>query len=318
MDIDLLNQNKRTNTFQTMALIVGMWLVLGLIGFVVFGWWGAIGAIPASFLITALGPRVPPLVVLRLFKAQMIPPEKAPQLYEIHQVLCQRAGLDFVPPIYYIPSRAMNAFAAGVDDRSVVAISDGLLRALNPREIAGVLAHEISHIRHQDMKIMALADSFSRFASITTRIGLFLFLIAMLSGNWQGLWKLALLFLAPAATSLLQLALSRSREFNADMGAAELTQDPAGLSSALSKLERMRPKGWIRKILFPGNKAPEAAALRTHPPTAERVRRLEELVPKYDDMPNVIDVTNRKAARPLNYRKVRRRPGWHLSSGLWH
>ena len=318
LDTDQLRENKRDNTLQTAKLFVGMAAILALMGFVLLGWFGALAAIPVALLITFFGPRVSPRIMLRMFKAQLIHPNQAPELYQIHETLCQRGDMDFVPPIYYIPSRVMNAFATGLGVRSVVAISDGLMRTMNPRELAGVLAHEISHIRHNDMRIMSVADSFSRFASIASRFGLLLFGVAILSGYWNGLWRLIILFFAPTLTSLLQLALSRSREFNADMGAAELTRDPHGLASALAKLERMQPQSWMRKVMFPGNKAPEVTALRTHPPTKERIERLMELVPTYESQENVVQVTQRRAHYPNDFNRIRRRPGWHPTNGLWH
>lgn len=295
-----------------------MAIILGGIGLVLLGPWGALAAIPVALLICLLGPRVSPRLVLRMFKAQLIHPNHAPQLYEIHQALCERAELQHMPPLYYIPSRMPNAFAIGADGRSAIAISDGLMRMMTPRELAGVLAHEISHVRHNDLKIMALADSFSRFASMASRAGLLVFLFFLLLGTWPGLWRLLLLLLAPAMTALLQLALSRSREFNADMGAAELTRDPLGLASALAKLQRMQPTGWIRKVLFPGNQAPEATALRTHPPTEERVERLLSLTGQYEDQPNVVQISGRRTLYPAHFQRIRRRPGWHATNGSWH
>ena len=318
LDSNLLHQNKRGNTWQSVKLIAGMGLILGAIGMLLLGFWGAVGAILIALAITCFGPRVSPRVVLKMFKARRIEPSEAPDLYQIHNLLCQRAELEFLPPLYYIPSRMLNAFATGIGDRSAVAISDGLLRTLTPREMAGVLAHEISHIRHNDMRIMSLADSFSRFASMASRAGLLLFVAALFTGTWQGMWRLSFLFLAPILTALLQLALSRAREFNADMGAAELTRDPQGLASALSKLERMQPGSWMRKVLFPGNKTPEVTALRTHPPTAERIERLMTLVPQYRDQQNIVTSNERHALYSNHFERVRRHAGWHPTNGSWH
>ncbi len=318
MDVQILKQNKRTNTIQSLQLIGGMCLIMGAIGWAVFGWLGAFLAIAGSLLVALFGPRVSPIVVLKMFKARLIHPNQAPELYQIQQALSERAELDHVPAIYYIPSRMMNAFATGTGKQAVVAVSDGLLRAFTPRELAGVLAHEISHIRHRDIRIMSIGDSFSRFASIASRIGLVMFFAAMLIGQWSGFWRLLFLFFAPSATVLLQLALSRSREFNADMGAAELTRDPQGLVLALEKLERQHSGGWIRKVLFPGAKQPAPTALRTHPPTPERIERLMSLVPQYAEEPNVVQMDEKVACCPSEFQAVKRKPTWHVISGFWH
>ena len=318
LDTALLRQNKRNNLIQTFKLIAGMAVILAVMGYVLFGKWGALAAVPIALVIAFFGPRVSPFVVLRMFRARMIHPDEAPQLYEIHSSLCQRAGLDSLPPLFYIPSRTMIAFATGMQNRAAIAISDGLLRTLTPRELAGVLGHEISHISHNDIRIMSLADSFSRFASTSARAGLLSVAAALLLGFWQGLWRLLILFLAPAATALLQLALSRSREFNADMGSAELTRDPAGLASALAKLERLHPHGWLERLGMPTDWREEPTALRTHPPTRERIERLLDLVPQFDDQPNVVQLDKRHALYPASFRRVRKPPGWHAASGYWY
>jgi len=321
LDIELLLENKRTNRFQSAKLIGGMAAILAVMAVVIMGPWGAVIAIGIAVGITFFGPRVSPAIVLKMFKAQAIHPNQAPELYRLHHALCERAQLEYMPPLFYIPSQMLNAFATGIGNKSAIAVSDGLMRSLNSRELAGVLAHEISHLRHNDMRIMSLADSFSRFASAISRLGLLLFLFALFAGEWQGMWRLAILFFAPALTSLLQLALSRSREFHADMGAAELTRDPEGLAMALQKLEKLQPTHWMRKLLFPGNRAPESTALRTHPPTGERVELLMRLVPQYEHQENLVN-----SARILDvgeiyrdyFQQILRQPGWHALNGTWH
>ncbi len=322
MDVDQLHRNKRENSLQALKLILGMALISGFIGFVVAGKYAAIGAVLLALGIAWFGPRLSPQAVLRLFRAQRVDPESAPQLYDIHRTLCDRAGLGDIPPLYYIPTRAPNAFAVGTDQRAAIAVTDGILRAMTTREIAGVLAHEISHIRHNDVWVMSLADSFSRIASTIARFGLMAMLLFMPFAMGQGmldfLFRMGVVVLAPIMATLLQLALSRSREFNADMGAVELTRDPEGLATGLEKLERMQPQSWFRRVMFPGQRTPEPATLRTHPHTHERIRRLLDLIPQYRDVPNVIQVADRHSHIPVAWQRVRLPARWHPLSGLWH
>ena len=222
--------------------------------------------------------RISPALVLRMYRARHLDFEQAPRLYAIVQKLAQRAELDRPPSLHYLPSDVMNAFTVGSQANAVVALSDGLLRRLDLREVSAVLAHEISHIRNNDTRIMSFADLTSRMTNLLSILGQFLLVVnlpLMLTGrvifNW---WAILLLVAAPTVSSLVQLALSRTREYNADLGAAELTGDPEALASALNKMDHFQG-GWLRRMLRPGyQKLPEASMLRTHPPTAERVRRL--------------------------------------------
>jgi heat shock protein HtpX len=173
----------------------------------------------------------------------------------------------------------VNAFAVGRRNESAIAVTDGLLRTLSPRELVSVLAHETAHIAHGDLFVMGLADVISRITSAMSFVGLFLIFMslpqALAGGDVQWL-PLILLAAAPQVSLLAQLGLSRTREFDADLTAARLTDDPEGLSSALVKLERVQ-NGFLRRIFFPGSGVPEPSWLRTHPTTEERVQRLMDL-----------------------------------------
>ena len=152
-----------------------------------------------------------------------------------------------------------------------------MLRALTLREIAGVLAHEVSHIRNRDLWLMSVAYLAGRLTRLMSLFGVALVIVGLplwLSGaGGVPLLLIPLLVFAPQITTLLQLALSRAREFDADLDAAGLTGDPEGLASALAKLERYQRSAW-EQILFPGYRLPQPSVLRTHPPTEERVARL--------------------------------------------
>jgi heat shock protein HtpX len=153
------------------------------------------------------------------------------------------------PRLYVVPSKMMNAFAVGRREESAIAITDALARNLTTRELAGVLAHEISHVAAEDVKVMAFADMVSRFTSLMSTVGLFslVFNLVGFAGGygaqvpWEGV---IVLLAAPSVGGLLQMALSRTREFDADLNAAALTGDPDGLASALAKLERAQGRMW--------------------------------------------------------------------------
>lgn len=179
-----------------------------------------------------------------------------------------------------MPSQLPNAFAIGSAEDSAVCVSDGLFRLLDRREFAGVLAHEVSHIANRDLWIMGLADAMSRAVSLASWFGQLLLLVnlpLLLAGAAYVPWHIPLLLIfSPTIMALLQLALSRTREFDADHGAAELTGDPDGLASALVKIERRTGRFW-EEMFLPGRRIPQPLLLRTHPPTEDRVTRLREL-----------------------------------------
>lgn len=225
--------------------------------------------------------RISPQMVLAMYKARPVTRAEFPQGLAIVEELARRAGLPAAPKLHVIPSRMMNAFAVGRREAAVVAVTDQLVRALTARELTGVLAHEISHIRNEDLKVMALADTVSRFTSLMSTIGIvsLLFNITWLASGappqvpWLGV---LVLLVAPTVGGLLQMALSRTREFNADLGAAMLTGDPEGLAHALVKLEKAQGKVW-ENLILPGGRIPDPSILRTHPLTEARVARLHAL-----------------------------------------
>ena len=144
----------------------------------------------------------------------------------------------------------------------------------------GVLAHEISHIRNDDLWIMGLADAVSRLTRMLSWMGQLLLLLSLpmlIPGGDTFPWLLVLpLTGAPILSFLLRLALSRTREYDADLGAATLTENPRGLANALAKMERLRGS-WLERLLLSERRLPEPSVLRTHPDTADRIRRLLEL-----------------------------------------
>ncbi|EXJ13653.1 zinc metalloprotease HtpX [Imhoffiella purpurea] len=321
MDRERLFEHKLRNNLQTLGLVG---LLAGLAAYL--AWfvggetfvWAALFGVLALYL---LHPAGSPRWVLSMYRARPIRPEDAPVLHAVLGELARRAELPYVPPLYYLPSRVMNAFATGQRDEALIAVSDGLLRRLDRREIAGVLAHELSHIVNGDIRVMALADLVSRITSVLSFTGQLLLVLAiplMLMGVEGPPWiPILILIAAPTLSALIQLALSRNREFEADRSAAELTGDPEGLASALLKLERYQGPLW-EQLVMPGRRVPDPSLLRTHPPTEERVRRLMELTPRrgYAAFPDSLMLGELDPLAGFG-RLHRARPRWHVS-GLWY
>lgn len=267
------------NRLQTGLLAGGSIFLLVLCAYIFAGVTGIIWAALFGAISVWLAQRVSPQMVLKLYRARQIQPEDSPQLAGLVRKLTARADLPAVPALYYVPSNLMNAFAVGGREESAIAVTDGLLRGLDLRQLAGVLAHEMSHIRNQDLKVMALADMVSRMTSAMSTVGLLTLLFyapTIFSGGAQVPWLgIALLMAAPTIGALLQLALSRTREYEADLDAAQMTGDPEGLASALIALERSQGRRW--EMMLPGGRVPQPSVLRTHPKTSERVSRLMHL-----------------------------------------
>jgi heat shock protein HtpX len=273
-------RHKLRNLAQSALLLGGMVGILALCGWVLFGVDGIVGMALGGALGLAFSPQISPQLVLRLYRARELSPAELPEVLAVLDRLTRRAGLRHRPRLYYVPSRMLNAFAVGRRDDAVIALTDGLLRRMTLRELAGVLAHEMSHVRNDDLWLMGLADLVGRLTRLMSLLGLFLLILGLplwLGGAASLPWLLIpLLLFAPQITVLLQLALSRAREFEADLDAAGLTGDPAGLASALAKLERYQRGPW-EQILMPGHRLPEPSLLRTHPPTEQRIARLQAL-----------------------------------------
>ncbi len=268
------------NRVHSLLLITGMILLLAACGWTVAGLSGLLVIVITAVLgLFATGEISGPLM-LRLFGAQPLPVRELRDVFAVVETLSRRAGLPKPPSLYYVSSPTMTAFAVGKADEAAIAITTGLLRRLTLRELAGVLAHEVAHIRHNDIWVMGLADMMSRLTRAMSFVGLLLLMFnipMLLIGDGQVPWLLVLLLIfAPTLGILLQLALSRARERDADLGSAELTGDPLALASALSKMERHKGHFW-EDILLPGRRDPEPSVLRSHPATKERIRRLVEL-----------------------------------------
>lgn len=308
-------RHKLRNLAQSVVLLGGMAGLVSLCAWTLVGLQGLAWILAGAVLGLVLGPRVSPRLVLALYRGRELGPRQFPEGVELLHRLAARAELPRAPRLYYIPSAMLNAFAVGRRDDAVIAVTDGLLRAMSLRELAGVLAHELSHIRNNDLWIMSLADTISRLTVFMSYAGMLLLVFGLpyiLIGGGSVPWLLVpLLVFAPTIASLLQLALSRAREFDADLDAAGLTGDPVGLAAALEKLER--GGGLWERLLLPGRRAPDPSLLRSHPATEERIKRLLELRPpaRALELPGA-----GPPASPDGLARVRRRPRYHVT-GIW-
>ncbi|VEP12461.1 Protease HtpX homolog [Hyella patelloides LEGE 07179] len=229
---------------------------------------------------------------LAAYNAQPITREQAPELYDMVASLANKADLP-MPKLCVVPTQTPNAFATGRDaDHAAVAVTQGIMQTLDRDELAGVIAHELTHIKNRDTLTQAVAGTLGGAVTFLGRMLSFGALYGPVNrDNRQGgnpLGVLILVILAPISASIIQMAISRTREFSADRGAAEITGNPLALASALQKLESIG-----KQIPMNGNPAFEPvlimnpfsggglqALFRTHPPTEERVRQLQEIAKK--------------------------------------
>ncbi len=313
--------HKASNLFQTVAILAGIGGVLAISTSLLWGWAGLVGAGIALVFLSIFAPRVPPRIAMRLYNGQRVDRRSGGQLTRIVDALAVRAKLETAPDLYVIPSMTLNAFATGSRRNAAIGITEGLLRKLNMRELTGVLAHEISHIKNNDLWVMGLADLMSRFTQSLSYVATFLAVLNVLavlvqgeaSFNWLGI---LVLYLAPALSNLLQLGLSRTREFDADLEGARLTGDPDGLASALRKVERYTGRFWEDLMLpVPARRVPQPSVLRSHPTTEERIARLRELDPN-SAMPQII-VADEPMISMVGFGPISMRPRYRFP-GLWY
>ena len=228
--------------------------------------------------------------VLKRFNATLIEDSRHP-VYKITQKLIQKANLP-MPKIYIIADHTPNAFATGRDhENAAVAVTMGLYEMLNEEELEAVIAHELSHIKHYDILIGTIAAVFAGAIAMVANMMQFgaMFNNSNDRQNSNPIMMIAMAILLPLAASIIQMTVSRSREFMADEGAARMTGNPAGLQSALAKLENYARSGHqIHNATeqtahmfiinpFSGLKSTLGSLFRTHPTTEDRIARLEEL-----------------------------------------
>jgi heat shock protein HtpX len=251
------------------ALMAGMgWLWAGPTG---VGLALALAAAEAALLPVA-GPRT----VMRMMRGQPLPWPQGAEIHAMAETLARRAGLARRPGLYITPGPAVEAVAVGGREEDVVALSAGALRHLSPREMAGVLAHEISHLASGDIRLFRLVGAMAASIRALGLAGASFAGVLVLGGDDPaGIGGfLAAFVAAPLLATLAEAALWRLREFAADDGAVALTGDPAGLASALGRIEVLHGDPLWRLLRGLRRTAPGPAALRTHPRTRDRIARL--------------------------------------------
>lgn len=234
---------------------------------------------------------------LASFRAQPIAREQAPELYDMIARLSERASIP-MPKLFVAPTKSPNAFATGRDpEHATIAVTEGILELLSPEELEGVLAHELTHVKNRDTLTQAVAGTLAGALTYLGQILSFGLLYGPVTqDNRRGNNPLGLLFLiilAPVSASLIQLAISRTREYAADQGSAQITGNPLALATALQKLETvsreipMNGNPTMAPLLIVNPLSPEGlqALFMTHPPTQERIRRLMELAGQQQGTP---------------------------------
>jgi len=225
-------------------------------------------------------------IVLSMYRAREVSTGQNPELHEIVRTLSQRAGLP-LPKIYIVPQQAPNAFATGRNpEHAVVAVTEGLLQLMNREEIMGVLAHELSHVKDRDILISSIAATMAGAIMLLATMARWSMLFGGYRGSDEnrlgGIGMLVMSILAPLAAMLIQMAISRSREYLADKTGAQIVGNPEGLARALEKLGaysgrlpmQANPSTAHMFIVNPLSGGSLANLFSTHPPLAERIARL--------------------------------------------
>lgn len=284
---------KLWNTFKATILLATLTGLLIVTGSVLGGQTGMVIAFGLAIVMNMGAWWFSDKIALRMSGAREVSLDEAPDLHRIVEALSAQAGLP-KPRVYLIETETPNAFATGRSPgKSAVAATTGLMRILNRDELAGVMAHELAHIKHRDTLIASIAATIAGTITMLAEIAQWALIFGMSGfagedeeGGGLGdlLGGLAMIILAPIAAVLIQLAISRSREFSADAGGAKILGDPLPLASALQKLEMSAGRGPMdvnpaTAPLYIVNplKGGLTGLFRTHPATAERIKRLHAL-----------------------------------------
>ena len=229
-------------------------------------------------------------LVLKMYNAKEVDETSAPQFYRMVRELAQRAQLP-MPKVYLIEEDAPNAFATGRNpEHAAVAATTGILRVLTERELRGVMAHELAHVRHRDILISTISATMAGAISMLANFAMFFGGRNSEGRSTNPIVGLLVMLLAPIAAGLIQMAISRGREFEADRGGAEISGEPQALASALQKIHRIaqglplatterHPETAQMMIVNPLSAGGLRGLFSTHPATEERVERLLAMAP---------------------------------------
>lgn len=273
-------------TLRTFLLMLALTMMIVVIGIAIWGNAGASYGIVLSIIMNIVSYWFADKAVIAMTGARPLKTGEYPQLTGMIQTLAQNAQLP-MPAIYVLDTPEPNAFATGRDpEHGVVAVTTGIMNALNDNELAGVIAHELAHIKHRDTLISAIAAT---MAGIISQIA-FLLRFSSFAGNRNTSRSnpfavIAIIVVAPIAATLIRLGISRAREFAADEGGAHISGQPLALASALSKIERantnsapdINPSTSSLFIINPFSSQTLLSLFSTHPPTNERIARLQEI-----------------------------------------
>lgn len=277
------------NTLRTVFLMALMMVLLLAVGNAIGGRSGLVIAFMFSLLMNFFAYWFSDKIVLAMYRAREVTEAEAPKLYSIVRRLTTRAGLP-MPKVYIIPSLTPNAFATGRNPRNAaVAVTEGILRILDDDELEGVLGHELAHVKNRDILTATIVATIAGTITFLARMAQWsLFFFGGSRDRENGTsWiaELVLIIVAPIAAVLIQLAISRAREFAADEDGAKISGKPLALANALKKLERgvetvpmeTRPETAHMFIVNPLRGEGILKLFSTHPPISERVKRLENL-----------------------------------------
>jgi heat shock protein HtpX len=278
------------NTLKTTLLLTSLTLLMLFLGQHFGGRNGMVIALVIAVAMNFFSYFFSDKLALSMYRAQPVTREQLPRVYSVVEQMTQRIGLP-MPKIYVIPSDSPNAFATGRNPQHAsVAVTQGILNLLNDEELAGVLAHELGHVRNRDILTSSIAATLAGAITILAQTGRFAMIFGGYGGgsdsrnrNGGGIAALFMLILAPIAATLIQLAVSRSREYEADATGAHMTGNPYALASALQKLDaysKRLPLGatpstahlFIVQPMISG--ATFTELFSTHPPIAKRIERL--------------------------------------------
>ena len=277
------------NTMKTFLLMGILTVMLVFIGRLLGGEGGMIMAFVLAAVMNFGTYWFSDKLVLRMYKAQPVTQADAPDLYQMVQELSNRANLP-MPKVYVIPSDQPNAFATGRNPQNAaVAVTQGIMRTLTRDELRGVIGHELAHVKHRDILVGTVAATMAGAISMIANMAQW----AMIFGGGRSsddegghpVAGIAMMIVAPIAAMMVQMAISRSREFLADEGGAQIAGNPLSLSSALRKLDakahqipmQASPATAHMFIVNPLTGGGLMNLFSTHPPIAERVKRLREM-----------------------------------------